>query len=209
MDANILRHPAIALKIAEVLLLIIILALYFSQLNVADVNFMTSVFVGSFLNAIVLLTVRLLGYNQIQSTPLELILYVFYVVCFLVSSILLFTGIFSSWKAAGVFCLLVTLVYGVEWYYAFIALNGHPPSLTLVQTPNQQTASSQSDTIDCAEPHDVSSYQTGYQQQNLSDGVDAGFIGHGINYQTNPTYPPTMNYPPHNYTKESNKEPRP
>ncbi|XP_068231611.1 uncharacterized protein [Palaemon carinicauda] len=128
MDANILRHPAIALKIAEVLLLIIILALYFSQLNVADVNFMTSVFVGSFLNAIVLLTVRLLGYNQIQSTPLELIQNCYYLLAIFISAILLFTHTTGAWIAAGVFSLFLVIVFIAQVYFCYWGLVGRPVS---------------------------------------------------------------------------------
>ncbi|XP_064100375.1 uncharacterized protein LOC135211145 isoform X1 [Macrobrachium nipponense] len=184
MDVNNLRHPSAFLKVIEIFLLIIILALYFSQLGDPGRNFVTSVVVGCFLNASVLLTLRFMGYNQIQNTPLELIFYVYYVVSLFISAILLFCTGNGPFVAAGFFCLFIMVVYCADWYYAFIALNGHPPQFFSGQRPAQETPSSQS-------------HQSGYQQR-VTDSVDAGLPPSEDIFHTNPTYPPTMNYPPIN-----------
>ncbi|XP_066943432.1 uncharacterized protein [Macrobrachium rosenbergii] len=196
MDVNNLRHPSAFLKVVEIVILIIIMALYFSQFSVAWMNYATSVFVGCFLNALVLLVLRLLGYNQIQNTPLELMFYVYYVVSLFISAILLFSTGNGPFIAAGFFCLFIMLVYFADWYYAFIGLNGHPPQLSLPgQRSAQQAPSSQSHQSNDREPRVGLSFQSGYQQ-HVTDSVDAGLPPREDIFHTNPTYPSTMNYPP-------------
>ncbi|XP_064100379.1 uncharacterized protein LOC135211145 isoform X2 [Macrobrachium nipponense] len=128
MDVNNLRHPSAFLKVIEIFLLIIILALYFSQLGDPGRNFVTSVVVGCFLNASVLLTLRFMGYNQIQNTPLELMFYSYYLLGTFISSILLFTSSNGPCIAAGVFGLLLVVVFAAELYAAYNGLVGTPVS---------------------------------------------------------------------------------
>lgn len=141
MDVNNLRHPSAFLKVVEIVILIIIMALYFSQFSVAWMNYATSVFVGCFLNALVLLVLRLLGYNQIQNTPLELIFYSYYLLGTFISSILLFTeSPQGPWIAAGVFGLLLVFVFAAELYVSYSGLTGTPisfPPETFPSVPPQ------------------------------------------------------------------------
>lgn len=208
MELNNIRSPSAILKMIEIMLLIIIMACFFSQFYGWGL-FVSSVFVGCFLQAIVFLANLLMGYDQIQKTPLELMFYSYSVITLFASAICLFTTGWGPWIAAGVFSLMLSGVYCGDLYFAFVNLTGGPPSFL---SGGQQHLGPQQ-----PNPQDNPAFPTGFAFQPgqatasaapppAPDSVDQGNLNKSDIFQTNPVYPDTMNYPPSTYFGESPPE---
>lgn len=143
----------------------------------------------------------------------------YYCLGLFVSSILLMA---SSWSpnlvASGVFCLLLTAVYGADLYLAFMKIIGRPlPFPPNVYPPTPADASTATtnlpSTLDPSTlpPSHISQsstiYPSSYQRQ--ADVVDTGVtvMAPPSLYVTNPTYPPVFDYPPTNIDKTSSYPP--
>ncbi|XP_069194462.1 uncharacterized protein [Procambarus clarkii] len=135
VDINSLRQPTILLKVVEIVLLIIIIATFFSLLKGWGL-YACSIILGSFINTIALLAVYLMGYTEIQRTPLEAALYAYYGLGLFISSILLMSTSSPAWIASGVFCLFLTVVYGLDAYFSIVGMRSRPvPFLPNITPP--------------------------------------------------------------------------
>ncbi|XP_047474722.1 uncharacterized protein LOC125029037 [Penaeus chinensis] len=173
IDLQNLKQPSVAIKAAEVVLLFIAVSIFAGH-GTHWTYFAMSTMLGSLLNAIVLLGCFLLGYMQIQKTPFELVLNVYYTLAVFVSSILLMASGYSLFVASGVFCLFLTFFYGVDVYFTYLNVANRPTSFPPASQPAGSSQGAQ-DTVDtAANPNNV--------------------------FVTNPTYPSTMNYPPSTVT---------
>ncbi|KAK7069920.1 hypothetical protein SK128_001628 [Halocaridina rubra] len=154
MDVNNLRHPSAILKMVEILLLIVTMALFFSRIRGWSL-FVASVIIGCFLNAIVFLINIFMGYDQHQKTPLELILYSYYTLSLFISGILQFTGHFGIWIASGVFCLVLSVIYGMEIYLSYMNLVGRPVASfpVMSQAPQPPAAAPSQSSVFPADPY--------------------------------------------------------
>nr|XP_027211472.1 uncharacterized protein LOC113804776 [Penaeus vannamei] len=167
IDLQNLKQPSVAIKAIEIVLLIIAVSIFAGD-GAHWTFFAMSTMVGGLLNAMVLLGCFLLGYMQIQKTPFELVLNVYYTLAVFVSSILLMASGYSLLVASGVFCLFLTFFYGADIYFTYLNVSNRPTSFPAASQP---AGSSAQDTVDTAtNPNNV--------------------------FVTNPTYPSTMNYPP-------------
>ncbi|XP_042856295.1 uncharacterized protein LOC122242929 [Penaeus japonicus] len=169
LDLQILKQPSVAIKAIEIVLLVIAVSIFTGR-GAHWAFFAMSTMVGGLLNALVLLGCFLLGYTQIQKTPFELVLNVYYTLAVFVSSILLMADGYSLFVASGVFCLFLSFFYGADIYFTYLNVSNRPTSFPPVSQP-------------AAPP------------QAMQDTVDTTSNPNNV-FVTNPTYPSTMNYPP-------------
>ncbi|KAK3852873.1 hypothetical protein Pcinc_040558 [Petrolisthes cinctipes] len=147
VDRSYFRSPSAICKMVEITLLVIVMSTFFSEagcrifpaakMRSGAALFISSTIVPCFLNAILLPATHIMGYTQLQETPLELMLYSYYTLATFSSSIVLMAARNSTFIASGVFCLFLSLVYVAEVYFAYMRLTSRPVSFPpTFQEPN-------------------------------------------------------------------------
>ncbi|KAG7158598.1 hypothetical protein Hamer_G011247 [Homarus americanus] len=196
VDANTFRHPTVFLKLVEIMLLIIAMATFFSVIGGWGM-YVASIILGCFINALIILGLYLMGYTQIQQTPLESTLYLYYGVGMFVSSILLMSTQFSTLVASGVFCLFLTLVYALDFYFSFMGMRGRPLSFPLGEDLPRDSGAPPSTSSPPAILDPSALPPPSYPQATGTavDTVDRGVKNISV-FETNPSYPPTMDFQP-------------
>lgn len=208
MDMNNLRQPSVSLKIVEIVLLVIAISTFFSCFY-GWAFFASSVMLACFINAFAFLGIYLMGYTQVMQTPLESVLYVYYCIGLLVSSILLMATHISLLVASGVFCLFLTFVYCLDLYFSTIGMIRRPESFPPNAQPPREEIGVSPSTIstipvilnpasfpptypETTSTHVLPSYQDalGRDTVDMNQSAFASSI-----YSTNPTIQVTSNSP--------------
>ncbi|KAG0727178.1 hypothetical protein GWK47_035209 [Chionoecetes opilio] len=187
-----IREPAALIKLPEIVLLLIAL-ITFCVHNNGSLAYVLSVLLPSLLNALLFLTVQLLGYDQLRETPVELVLYSYNILAFFISAILLMSRHDPTLIASGVFCLLLVIIYCMEVYLAYTSLSYRP---SLPSAPSASPSAEQQPAVISSANFGV--YPAVTSHPRPADGVDTGVMCMVPELDlANPVYPGTLNYPPY------------
>ncbi|XP_045132814.1 uncharacterized protein LOC123517052 [Portunus trituberculatus] len=197
-NPDIIKEPAVAIKIPEIFLLIIAIITFFAN-NDGSPAYVASVLVPSLINAIVFLTVYVLGYTQLKYTPVELALYSYNVIGLFISSILLLVRSYpGNLVASGIICLFLAGIYCAEIFFSYTALVNRPTQPTnavTVPAPHQQPVVISTPVL---EVHPGAPASIVPRNDTVDLGPDTLYSQSlGNVYHTNPVYPSSMNYPPY------------
>ena len=137
--------------------------------------------------------------NHTSLPQQELALYSYSVIGLFISSILLMSRYSSSLITSGVFCLFLTIIYGIDVYFSYTGLVNRSSSSSNTESASPAAPSAQHPAV--ISGHNSAVYPsmapptlTGVDEVDLRDDIDTEHQG-GVSH-TNPIYPTTLNYPP-------------